>query len=345
MSDLRTGPFGVRPVLLVLLVAVICAYALVRHRQQSGPAPPPGADNLEPLPSPDASRFDSLIQEQIAKVQAEVEDAPLDPSANVRLGMVYHAQSLLAAARVCYRRAIALVPDDFEAQYFLALACEQAGDVEAALAACQRATDLDPSYAPAWLLLGKIRWSRNELDQAEAIFARLAGEDLRLAAAHYWRGRVYAKRSQLDAAVEDFDKALALVPDNADVHYALAMALRDRGQMDRAAGHLRRYQEGRRPPLYEDVYRDRLNRLRTGADYEFQLALKLVEQGWIEESVEHYLRALRIDPQLAEAHQNLGVVFLRLGQPDKAVEWEMGRKRSRVTGRRSGSPPAIWPLD
>ncbi|MHC4066068.1 MAG: tetratricopeptide repeat protein, partial [Planctomycetota bacterium] len=320
MSDSRKNILGVRPALIVALLAMIGVYAVVTYRQRSGTGRAPEAVVLQPLPSPDISRFEPLIRQQIANAQARVENAPLDPRANVGLGMVYQAQSLLLAAGVCYRRGIALLPDDFEAHYFLALASEQAGDLDAALEVCSRATELDPSYQPARLLLGRLRWAKNEPDQAEVIFTDIARADPRSSAAYFWLGRICAKRGQLDAAVENFDQALALGPGNADLHYALAMALRDSGQAERAAEHLRHYQDGRRTPLYADPYLDKLRRLRTGADYEFQLALKLAEEGHFEESLQHYRQALRIDPNLAEAHQNLGVALLRLGLVDEAVE-------------------------
>jgi hypothetical protein len=174
VSDSRKNILGVRPALIVALLAMIGVYAVVTYRQRSGTGRAPEAVVLQPLPSPDISRFEPLIRQQIANAQARVENAPLDPRANVGLGMVYQAQSLLLAAGVCYRRGIALLPDDFEAHYFLALASEQAGDLDAALEVCSRATELDPSYQPARLLLGRLRWAKNEPDQAEVIFTDIA---------------------------------------------------------------------------------------------------------------------------------------------------------------------------
>ncbi|MBW2637441.1 MAG: tetratricopeptide repeat protein, partial [Deltaproteobacteria bacterium] len=39
-----------------------------------------------------------------------------------------------------------------------------------------------------------------------------------------------------------------------------------------------------------------------------------------EEGRDHFLKALDINPEYAEAYNNLGVAFARLGRMDKAVE-------------------------
>jgi spermidine synthase len=53
-------------------------------------------------------------------------------------------------------------------------------------------------------------------------------------------GIALASRGQLDAAIGEFREALRLDPDSAQTHWHLGAALADRGALDDAAGHLRR---------------------------------------------------------------------------------------------------------
>ena len=50
------------------------------------------------------------------------------------------------------------------------------------------------------------------------------------------------------------------------------------------------------------------------------LGAVLVKQGELEDAVEHYREALRIDPAYAEAHNNLGVALIERGELEAAVE-------------------------
>jgi len=280
---------------------------------------------VEPLPAPDVSRLGAEVQEQIADARSAVEELPVDAGpaaafeANKTLAMVYHAHGLLPAAQTCYHRALALAPEDFETQYLLALACEQGGDLAAAEAAVRRATQLQPSYAPAWVLLGRVYWTRGDLERSAQVFSDLLRRQPSFAAALFWLGRIDAKRGRTESAVEALRAAAEQLPDSADVEYALAMVLRDAGQAEEAAEHLRRYQQGHNRALYDDPCAERLNRLRTGADYEFNRGLALADQGRWAEAVDRYRAALAIDPNLAEAHNGLGLAWLRLGRAEEAV--------------------------
>ena len=59
-------------------------------------------------------------------------------------------------------------------------------------------------------------------------------------AAHYYLGRAFAQRGELDDAIAEYRKALETQPDfAADIHRAWGLALAARGQSDEAATHYR----------------------------------------------------------------------------------------------------------
>jgi tetratricopeptide (TPR) repeat protein len=91
----------------------------------------------------------------------------------------------------------------------------------------QRAIDLDPSYAPAYVGLGHtfvnavlLGWVEDPVDavnQAERLGERAVALDDKDAWAHALLGRVYALRRQYDAALRALDRAVALNPNKAEV--------------------------------------------------------------------------------------------------------------------------------
>ena len=56
------------------------------------------------------------------------------------------------------------------------------------------------------------------------------------------------------------------------------------------------------------------------AEAHYNLAIALDKQGYTEEAIEHYLQALRIQPDYAEAHNNLAAALDKQGRTEEAVE-------------------------
>jgi spermidine synthase len=71
---------------------------------------------------------------------------------------------------------------------------------------------------------------------------------------HNQLGIALASKGQLDGAILEFREALRLEPDSAQTHWHLGAALADRGALDEAAGHLRRSVE--LDPSNEDARHD-----------------------------------------------------------------------------------------
>jgi tetratricopeptide (TPR) repeat protein len=87
-------------------------------------------------------------------------------------------------------------------------------------------------------------------------------------------------------------------------HYNLANALKDQGRIDEALEHyhLALQKEPRKP---ENIYNS--------------IALVLGAVGRYEEAIENYAEALRINPDFADAHINLGVILARQGKKADAI--------------------------
>jgi len=188
--------------------------------------------------SPDLTNLEASVRDQITTAQAALAAAAKSPATVLseeygKLGQIYHAYSLLSAARDCYLNAHKLVPKDFRWIYLLAKLDQQEGRFEDAIRLYQVARTLRPDYIAVLVNLGNIFLELNRLDEARASFAAALEMDKNNAAAHYGLGQVAASQRNYAEAVDHFEKTLAQVPDANRVHYSLAMAYR--GQIGRAS--------------------------------------------------------------------------------------------------------------
>jgi protein O-mannosyl-transferase len=121
--------------------------------------------------------------------------------------------------------------------------------------------------------------------------------------AHYNLGIALRDRGETDKAIAHYGEAIALRPDYAEAHYNLARLLVARGDLDDAIVH------------YQKVL------LINPADAEAHnnLGAALFEAGQSDEAIAHYEKALAARPQYAEASINLGDAFLAKGDLDGAI--------------------------
>jgi len=98
---------------------------------------------------------------------------------------------------------------------------------ESILRLCQRATEIDPNYARAWVLIalaqGSLRFHHaRENDGGLAAAERALALDGNLAEAHAARARVMQESDRPDEAQREFETALALDPESYEVNRGVA---------------------------------------------------------------------------------------------------------------------------
>jgi hypothetical protein len=118
------------------------------------------------------------------------------------------------------------------------------------------------------------------------------------AEAHNLLGLVLAERTDIDAAIAEFRRAIALDAANAAAHWHLGAALAERGTVDEATAHLRRAVE--LDPRNGQAHGD--------------LGFMLAAQGRFDEAEDHLEQALALDPGSAEARRTLDAVRARRGR-------------------------------
>ena len=136
------------------------------------------------------------------------------------------------------------------------------------------------------------------------------------------RGIQFFKQKQLEDSIASFTQAIILKPEHADSHYMLAVVLADSGSMEKAIFHYNKAIEFNAE--YFEAYNNLGNIYRTlgqqdNAEKYFKRALKLSPGNalvlnnlgnikhpvCIEEAIDYFRQALKINPEYAEANSNL----------------------------------------
>jgi tetratricopeptide (TPR) repeat protein len=120
---------------------------------------------------------------------------------------------------------------------------------------------------------------------------------------HQLRAEGYALRQDLDSAIKEFQGALRLRPNEAELHEALGQLYLDNHSDGEAQSELEKAVE--------------LDASRTHTLY--LLGRLYVQNRDNEKAVPYLQRALRLQPDLAEANEMLGTAYVRLGQFANAV--------------------------
>lgn len=230
-------------------------------------------------------------------------------------------------------RAAAAQPGSPEPRFNKALALAALGRNAEALAAYEEAIRLKPAYADARLNRGLLLHLMGRREDAIAAFREMTEKCERDARGFYNLGVCLEKSlpgaapSQRNAIAVDsaaaFERALALDPNNPDIHYAVSNLHTFCGNYRDAAAHLQAALRLR--PQWSDAWNNLANQAEALGDREGALAL--------------FDRALEQDPANAGAIVNRGMTCLALGR--LAEGWE-GYAR-RFDDPRFPFVPRTWP--
>jgi tetratricopeptide (TPR) repeat protein len=169
-----------------------------------------------------------------------------------------------------------------------------------------------PEHAEAWHLLGVLAEQAGSHDQAMACIGRAVQLRPGVPLFHTNLGTACRSAGQFDEAVAHYREALRLRPDDAVAHANLGAALVDLGKPVEAlaAGGeaLRLWSAGGRvpPPAAAAACHNTLGNAHRAA-------------GRPQEAVAHYREAVRLQPDYALAHFNLGFTLVEQGRPAEAV--------------------------
>jgi TolB-like protein/DNA-binding winged helix-turn-helix (wHTH) protein/TPR repeat protein len=186
-------------------------------------------------------------------------------------------------------------------------------DADMAAKYFERATQIDPSYALAWVGLSRaLNWqvniglipSEEGHRRAREAVERALALNPNLAQAHTQMGRI-KQQTDFDwvGAAASSQRAVALDPGNPEVVRAAALSATILGRVDEALPLFRRA-----------VDLDPLN-----ADSWEQLAEIEFFMGRLDEAVADFKKALELNPDVVAAHKNLSEIYVIKGRPQQAL--------------------------
>ena len=144
----------------------------------------------------------------------------LDPNniaAHTQLAEVLYRQGKLHAASETFQRAIELIPleldlNDAGVNTGLALGLANRGQVDEAIVLLHRATDLDPTYAPAFTSLGMVLDREGRQEEAIANYQRSILLDLENPWPYYHLGNLMVQQGDMEGAIATYQAAIDNVP-------------------------------------------------------------------------------------------------------------------------------------
>ena len=145
-------------------------------------------------------------------------------------------------------------------------------------------------------------YQTGNFDDAEKLAVSITHEFPRYQLAWKVLGALLGQTGRTSEAVKASQKAVVLVPHDADAHNNLANALKASGRLEEA----------------EASYIQALTLKPDHAESHSNLGATLNEQGRLNEAERSYRQALAIKPDYAEAHNNLGLILQDLGRFEEA---------------------------
>lgn len=237
---------------------------------------------------------------------AKLREGPMDvtPGEAIELaGALYSRGELAEAERVC-RQIIAARPANGDAHNILGVVLAALGQVDEAVAALDRAIELNAGAASYRANLAEVLRQAGRLEAASAVIAEAIKLDPENAQALNNLGIIQYEQRRFNDAAESYRRALALQPTMAEALNNLGNALRLTGEPAEALDCYRRALAAR--PTYPEAH----NNLGT-----------LLQQQGIWEEAERALRtAIEQNPRYLEAHCNLALLLSSQRREEEALK-------------------------
>ncbi|ACO34638.1 MULTISPECIES: tetratricopeptide repeat protein [Acidobacterium] len=127
------------------------------------------------------------------------------------------------------------------AAFLEAVQCEEAGNIDEAVALYEAILAQAPGHAPSAINLGTIYYHRKDYARAERLYRGATEADPNYALAFFDLGNVLDELQRMTEAIEAYQAAIRLVPRYADAHYNLALAYERQGERRQALRHWTAY--------------------------------------------------------------------------------------------------------
>ena len=142
---------------------------------------------------------------------------------------------------------------------------ETGAPIDQAIAAYQKALELNPAAAGALVNIGTIEYRRGRFKEAERYYKQAVEADPKYALARFNLGNLYDELGDTASAFEQYHAALRLDPAYADAHFNLALLCERDGDPLKSVMHWKSYLRLDRTSNWADIARRQLERLKNAA--------------------------------------------------------------------------------
>jgi tetratricopeptide (TPR) repeat protein len=273
---------------------------------------------LLPVSFPDVTRSPASVQRQLhehfdalTREMARGQAGPSLASAFGEMGMLFVAAEYADVAERCLLNARRLSPGDPRWPYYLGQLHRVAGEPGKAAPFFEETIRLRPDDVAALVWLADAYLQQGKAADAEPLLMRVLSQRPDVSAAVFGLGRVAAARRDFGRAVEHFEQALALDGRSSIIHYPLAMAYRELGNLQQVDAHLR--QRGNVEIGPPDPAMQTLSEiLESAASYEFR-GIRALEQHQQAVAIELFRKGLTLEPDVPSLRYRLGTALYLAG--------------------------------
>ena len=202
-----------------------------------------------------------------------------------------------------YSRATELNPNHAEAHLRRGLAYNLRGEFDLAIKDFTLALDLKQELAPAYLHRGHAYDKRNEYNFAIEDYTKAIQLNPNFAEAYCNRGVTYAKKGKFDGAIEDYTKAIQMKPDFAEAYFGRAVAYELKSEF----------------ALAIQDYTHMIQLKPDFAEVRCSRGFAYGKMGDVNRAMEDFNAAIELKPEYAEAYCNRGNAYYRTGEIDRAI--------------------------
>jgi len=191
------------------------------------PAPPVAPRAAAEIPRLEVPRLQPAPRQQPAPAETEIRSSRAAPQVHPKVNSGYAAYVTgdLGAARTEYQEALREEPSNRDALLGLAALDVRAGRLEAAAGAYLRLLQSDPRDAHAQAALMALRAGRVDPVAAESRVKSMLADNPGAHVLNFTLGNQFAQQGRWAEAQQEYFKAFASEPDNADFAYNVAVSL------------------------------------------------------------------------------------------------------------------------
>jgi len=256
---------------------------------------------------------------------------PDDATAYNELGLALKTQGRLTEAIASFQEALRLRTDFAEAYNNLGVTFKERGNADEAVASLRDALSRNPDFVEAHNNLGTVLESTGNLDEASSCYRRALRGRPDFAEAHHNLGNVLNQLGKHAEALTHYQQAVELKPDYRDGG-GVVTAPRGPDNQDAADGEQHQgrrladtlalaihYHESGELQMAARYYRQVLAEDPEHADALYRLGGICLALRQFDEAVVNFQQLLRLWPNEAAVHSDLGIGLARLGKLDEAV--------------------------